>query len=228
MEFMEDKLYSLSEGIQLISWELVLIITLFIVGMVLQYGKMAKATANVMMAASLVRKRKLTISVLDVMRRRKPLTDSLSHFTGWRGIHGAFWLFHNGKKDEQGKSILHKVSMVLEWSRVVSLKKDNQNLYVKDFQIIYDQLLAKGWSKQDLSTPIPFIRDALHLHNQKYNYFFMYKEKDKPLFVLSIMTKIEIAESEIDKYIKPELSFIHSIFDNALPSAYQECINYYQ
>ena len=56
----------------------------------------------------------------------------------------------------------------------------------------------------------------------------MYKEKDKPLFVLSLMTKIEIAEGEIEKYIKPELSFIHSIFDNALPLAYQECINYYQ
>jgi hypothetical protein len=161
------------------------------------------------------------------MRKRRPLTDSLSHFAGWRGIHAGFWLFHNGKKDEQGRSILHKVSMVLEWSRVVSLKKDNQNLYIKDFQLIYDQLLSKGWSKQDLTTPIAFIRDALHLHHQRYFYYFMYKEKDKPLFVLSLMTKNEIAESDFDKYIKPELSFVHSIFDNALPLAYQEAINYY-
>lgn len=225
---MVNILENIKDILKVISWELVAICGLFAFGFISQYHKVARGAATIMLATGLVRKRKLSIDIVEVLKHRKPITYVLAVLMGWRGIHTGFWLFHNGKKDENGRSILQKVSMVLEFTYTVSFKKDNQNLYIKDFQHIYDNLLAKGYHRESADTKIGFIGDALLLHNQRYMYYFLYKHKEKPLFILSLMTRMSLSADEIRVYVHPQLAAIHSIFDNTMSMPFQESINYFK
>ncbi len=221
-------LENIADTLKIISWEFLAFFALIAFGFISQYHKVARGAATVMLATGLVRKRGLSINLRNVLIHRKPITYVLAVLMGWRGIHTGFWLFHNGKKDEEGKSILEKVSMILEFSYTVSFRKDNQNLYIKDFQMIYENLLAKGYHREDADTKIGFIGDALLLHNQRYMYYFLYKHNDKPLFILSLMTRMNLTRDEIKLYVNPQLAAIHSVFDNTMSTPFQESINYFK